>query len=117
VAGLRLCNDWLQFRVFRLFRGLVFAIELVGSQSFCMSTLAEIQEGITRLPEEERRVLSAWLDSQNPRALSPQDEDELLCSLDEALRDLDNGKGIPVGLMSDFRGCCERPVWRSEVPS
>jgi len=50
-----------------------------------MSTLAEIQEAITRLPEEERRALSSWLDSQNLRALSHQDEDKLLSSLDEAL--------------------------------
>ena len=59
-----------------------------------MSTLPEIQEAITRLPEEERRALSAWLDSQNPKALSPGDEDKLLRSLDQALRDIDNGKGI-----------------------
>jgi hypothetical protein len=61
-----------------------------------MSTLAEIQEAIIRLPQEERLALSAWLDSQDQPALSPQDEDKLVRSLDEALRDLDNGKGIPL---------------------
>jgi len=58
-----------------------------------MSSLAEIQEAIVGLPEDERQALSAWLASQNPPTLAPEDESQLLKSLDKAMRDLDAGKG------------------------
>jgi hypothetical protein len=58
-----------------------------------MSSLAEIQEAIIGLPEDERQVLSAWLASQTAPALAPEDEAQLLESLDQAMRDLDAGKG------------------------
>jgi hypothetical protein len=61
-----------------------------------MSTLAEIQEAIINLPDQERDALSLWLDSQNAPHLSAQDEERLLGSLDEAIRDLDAGKGVPI---------------------
>jgi hypothetical protein len=61
-----------------------------------MSTFAEIQEAITALPETERHALSAWLASQNPPHLTPEDEASLLRSLDQATRDVDQGKGVPL---------------------
>lgn len=61
-----------------------------------MSTLAEIQDAITRLPEQEKNALSLWLNSQTAEHLEPQDEERLLRSLDEAIRDLDAGKGVPI---------------------
>ena len=61
-----------------------------------MSTLAEIQDAIRRLPSEERNALSVWLDAQVSPELSSQQEDELLRSLDEAIRDLEAGKGVPI---------------------
>ena len=61
-----------------------------------MSTLAEIQEAIIRLPEQERSALSVWLDSQSTPALGAQDEQRLLRSLDEAIRDVEAGKGVPI---------------------
>jgi hypothetical protein len=61
-----------------------------------MSSLAQIQEAIISLPADERRALSVWLDSQNDPAFTPEDESQLLKSLDDAIRDLDAGKGVPL---------------------
>jgi hypothetical protein len=61
-----------------------------------MSTLAEIQEAITKLPIPERNALAAWLNSQAPSALDAEDEAQLLRSLEAAKKDLDNGKGVPL---------------------
>ena len=59
-----------------------------------MSTLLEIQEAVTRLPADEKSALSLWLNSQAAPALSAQEEQQLLCSLDEAIRDVDAGRGV-----------------------
>lgn len=61
-----------------------------------MSTLAEIQAAITRLGNDERAALSIWLESQSAPTLSPSDEQRLLRSLDEAIRDVEAGKGVPL---------------------
>ena len=61
-----------------------------------MSTLMEIQEAVTKLRDEEKKALSLWLNSQSAPAMSTQEEQQLLRSLDEAIRDLDAGKGVPV---------------------
>ncbi len=61
-----------------------------------MSTLAEIQEAVTRLRDEEKKALSLWLNSQAAPKLSDEDEQRLLHSLDEAIRDVDAGKGVPI---------------------
>ena len=61
-----------------------------------MSTLAEIQEAVTRLPNDEKKALSLWLNSQSGSELSVADEQRLLQSLDEAMRDVDAGKGVPI---------------------
>ena len=59
-----------------------------------MSGLAEIQEAIIGLPENEKIVLTAWLNAQNSPVLDGADEKVLLDSLDAAIKDLDSGKGV-----------------------
>jgi len=61
-----------------------------------MSTLAEIQDAVARLPHSERKALQIWLDSQGEPEMSAGEERQLLRSLDEALRDLDAGRGVPL---------------------
>ena len=61
-----------------------------------ISTLAEIQEAVTGLPADEKKALSLWLNSQTAPELSAADEQRLLHSLDEALRDVDAGQGVPI---------------------
>ena len=61
-----------------------------------MSTLAEIQEAVTGLPADEKKALSLWLNSQTAPLLSAADEQRLLHSLDEAIRDVDAGQGVPI---------------------
>ena len=65
-----------------------------------MSTLVEIQDAVTRLPGSERKALQLWLNSQSEPELTALEEQRLLRSLDEAVRDIDAGKGAP---MNDAR--------------
>ena len=65
-----------------------------------MSTLVEIQDAVARLPGNERKALQLWLNSQNEPELTAEEERRLLRSLDEAVRDIDAGKGLP---MNDVR--------------
>jgi hypothetical protein len=65
-----------------------------------MSTLVEIQDAVARLPGSERKALQLWLNSQNEPELTVEEERRLLRSLDEAVRDIDAGKGVP---MNDVR--------------
>ncbi len=62
-----------------------------------MSTLIEIQDAVAELPSNERKALQMWLDSQTEPDLTAQEEQRLLRSLDEAMRDIDAGKGISLG--------------------
>jgi len=58
-----------------------------------MSTVQEIQEAITQLPEEARMTLLEWIHSQeetDPVANDP----ELLQQAEEGARQLDAGHGI-----------------------
>jgi hypothetical protein len=59
-----------------------------------MSTLVEIQDAVTNLPGNERKALQLWLNSMVEPDLSAQEEERLLQSLDEAVRDIDAGKGL-----------------------
>jgi len=59
-----------------------------------MSTLVEIQDAVAQLPREEREALQAWLNSQTESAMTAQEEERLLRSLDEAVRDIAAGKGV-----------------------
>ena len=61
-----------------------------------MSTLAEIQDAVAHLPDNERKALRLWLDSQAEPELTMHEEERLLRSLDEAIRDIDAGKGVPI---------------------
>jgi hypothetical protein len=61
-----------------------------------MSTLVEIQDAVARLPGSERKVLQLWLNSQNEPELTASEEERLLRSLDEAVRDVEAGKGVPI---------------------
>jgi len=65
-----------------------------------MSTLTEIQDAVAQLPINERKALQMWLNSQTEPEMSAQEEERLLCSLDEAVRDIDAGKGV---LMDEAR--------------
>jgi predicted transcriptional regulator len=59
-----------------------------------MSTLAEIQDAVAQLSSKERKALQIWLNSQAEPEMSTQEEEHLLRSLDEAMRDIDAGKGV-----------------------
>jgi len=61
-----------------------------------MSTLIEIQDAVAHLPGNERKALQLWLNSQTESTLTPPEEQRLLRSLDEAVRDIDAGKGVPI---------------------
>ena len=61
-----------------------------------MSTLVEIQDAVAKLPSNERKALHLWLDSQTEPELTAQEEECLLRSLDQAMRDIDAGKGAAI---------------------
>jgi hypothetical protein len=61
-----------------------------------MSSLTEIQDAVSRLPSHERKALQLWLNSQGEPELTVQEEERLLLSLDEAMRDIDGGKGVSI---------------------
>jgi hypothetical protein len=61
-----------------------------------MSTLVEIQDAVARLPGGERKALQLWLNSQSEPELTALEEQRLLRSLDEAVRDIDADKGVPI---------------------
>jgi hypothetical protein len=61
-----------------------------------MSTLVEIQDAVTHLSNEERKALQLWLNSQSDPDIATQEEQHLLRSLDEAIRDIDAGKGVSI---------------------
>lgn len=61
-----------------------------------MSTLVEIQEAVARLPGEERKALRVWLDSREEPEMNATEQARLLRSLDDAMRDVDAGKGVPM---------------------
>ncbi|HLX72293.1 MAG TPA: hypothetical protein VKV04_21960 [Verrucomicrobiae bacterium] len=61
-----------------------------------MSTLAEIQDAVAKLPADEKKALLTWLESENEPEINGDDEQRLLRSLDEAIRDVDAGKGVPI---------------------
>ena len=61
-----------------------------------MSTLVEIQEAVAQLPSTEKKALQLWLNSQTEPEMTAQEEQRLLRSLDEAMRDIDAGKGVSI---------------------
>ena len=61
-----------------------------------MSTLVEIQDAVAQLPSNEKKALQLWLNSQAEPEMTAEEEQRLLRSLDEAVRDVDAGKGFPI---------------------
>lgn len=61
-----------------------------------MSTLIEIQDAVARLPGSEREALQLWLNSQAESELTAWEEQRLLRSLDQAVRDIEADKGVPI---------------------
>ena len=59
-----------------------------------MSTLVEIQDAVIQLPGNEKKALQMWLNSQDEPEMTAQEDQRLLRSLDEAMRDVDAGKGV-----------------------
>lgn len=58
--------------------------------------MTEIQQAIERLPDREKKALSAWLSSTEDVGMSAQEETALLASLDRAAHQLDAGQGSPL---------------------
>ena len=58
-----------------------------------VSTIQEIQEAITQLPEEARMTLLQWIHSQEETDPSA-DDPELFQQAEEGARQLDAGQGI-----------------------
>ena len=61
-----------------------------------MRTLIEIQDAVAQLPSNEKKALQLWLNSQAEPEMTAQEEQRLLRSLDEAMRDIDAGKGVSI---------------------
>ncbi len=61
-----------------------------------MSTLIEIQDSVAQLPSHERKALRTWLNSQAEPELTPEEEERLLHSLDDAIHDVNSGKGVSI---------------------
>lgn len=59
-----------------------------------MSTIAQIQEAIEKLPANEKSALAAWLQSQEEPIISEAEETALLARLDKASAELDTGNGV-----------------------
>jgi hypothetical protein len=57
-------------------------------------TLLEIQTAVLKLDSDEKKALSLWLDSQMGPELTRDEERLLLASLDQAIREIDAGKGL-----------------------
>ena len=77
-------------------RNLPIAESCLVRYSVAMSTLAEIQDAVTKLGDQEKKALSLWLNSQVEPEMSAQEEQRLLHSLDEAIRDVDVGNGVAI---------------------
>ncbi len=74
-----------------------------------MSTLVEIQDAVAHLPGDEREALQLWLNSPSEPLLTAPDEARLLRSLDEAICDIEAGKGVSLNVVKN----CEIVLARS----
>jgi plasmid stabilization system protein ParE len=66
-----------------------------------MSTLAEVQEAVSHLPEQEQKALTLWLNSRLEHEMTETDERDLLRSLDAAVQQVDSGQGVPLDIARD----------------
>ena len=79
------------------------------SSKIDMSTIAEIQEAIEKLPANEKSALAVWLQSQEEPIISEAEEKALLARLDKAAAELDAGKGVPIArVREEIRGWAGR---------
>lgn len=64
-----------------------------------MSTLTEIQKAVEQLSPEEHDQFADWwhrrIEAEGPE-MTEEEEAELLASLDEAMQEMEEGKGIPI---------------------
>lgn len=67
-----------------------------------MSTVAELQQTISKLPKADKAALTAWLESQEEPVMSAAEEAALLASLDKAARQLDAGQGMSIEQARDL---------------
>jgi hypothetical protein len=67
-----------------------------------VSTIAEIQDAIEKLPPQDKQALSTWLASQEEMEMPADEEAALLASLEKAERELDSGKGVPLDKARDM---------------
>ncbi len=82
-----------------------------------MSTLIEIQDAVAQLPSDEKKALQLWLNSQTEPEMTAQEEQRLLRSLDEAMRDIDAGKGVSIDEVRKRVGspsACRNIPWQHE---
>jgi hypothetical protein len=78
-----------------------------------VKTLIEVKKAVTELSPREQTPLAHWLNSQlAPVTMSAAEERRLLASLDEAMRDLDAGKGVPLEAVRKLI-----PTWASQSSS
>lgn len=56
----------------------------------------EIQEAIEKLSPKEKSTLAVWLESQDEPAMSEAEESALLARLDNAAKELNAAKGVPI---------------------
>ena len=56
----------------------------------------EIQEAIQKLSPKDKSTITVWLESQEEPILSTDEEGALLKRLDNAAKQLDDGKGVPL---------------------
>ena len=61
-----------------------------------MNALTQIQESVERLSGDETKALALWLNSKIEPDLRPEEEEQLMRSLDEAVAAIDSGKGVPI---------------------
>jgi hypothetical protein len=66
-----------------------------------VSTIAEIQEAIEKLPPQEKEALSTWL-SHEETPMPTDQEAALLASLERAEHQLDSGQGVPLDKARDL---------------
>lgn len=67
-----------------------------------MSTIAEIQDAIEKLPPQEVEALSTWLSTREEAAMSANEEKALLASLEKAERQLASGEGVTLEKARDM---------------
>jgi hypothetical protein len=92
ISSLPACQEWFG----RVCEKIAFAEPCPASYFYLVSTLVEIQDAVTRLHDDEKKALSLWLNSQSDPEMSADEDQGLLRSLDDAIRDADAGKGVPI---------------------